>query len=102
MQCSIELIQVQGVVKVGDKLPRSRLLETTFFLNSNYLKPGNNALFRFVHLVSCRASVGCSVHLKQIFVKRDRVKGRRQGRRDEENLYISSPLYCLNSLISTT
>lgn len=35
------------MVKAGDKLPRSRLIEATVFLNYNFLKPRDNALSVF-------------------------------------------------------
>lgn len=44
MLLNIELIQIKGMVKAGDKLPRSRLIEATVFLNYNFLKPRDNVL----------------------------------------------------------
>lgn len=72
MQCSIELIQIKQMVKAGDKLPRSRLIEAMFFLNSSFLRARDNALFRSAYSVSCTANARCIVHPKQNIVKGSR------------------------------
>lgn len=83
------------MVKAGDKLPRSRLIETTVFLNYNFWKPRDNVLSDF-QTWFCREHAWCTVHPKQIFAK-----GRKKDRR-EDNLSICSLLHLPHSQVSTT
>lgn len=65
------------MVKAGDKLPRSRLIGATVFLNYNFLKPRDNVLSDF-QTWFCRESAWCTECPKQIFAKGRKLKRRRQ------------------------